>query len=71
VTSELKIVDFDQKWPDFYQKWFMLNFPVNLENHFLSKIAEWVGSKNFGLEIFELEIVDKKLDDSSSKLIRS
>ena len=44
---------------------------LNLENHFVSKIAERVGSQNFGLEIFELEIVEKKLDDSSSKLIRS
>ena len=55
----------------FLSKMIYDNFPVNLENHFVSKIAERVGSKNFGLEIFELEIVDKKLDDSSSKLIRS
>ena len=57
----------------FLSKMIYVEFSIflNLENHFVSKIAERVGSKNFGLEIFELEIVDKKLDDSSSKLIRS
>lgn len=57
----------------FLSKMIYVEFSIflNLENHFVSKIAESFGSKNFCLEIFELEIVDKKLDDSSSKLIRS
>ena len=38
-------------------------------NHCPSKTAATDWSNNF--EDFELEIVDKKLDDSSSKLIRS
>ena len=62
------MVRFLSKMARFLSKMIYDNFPVNLKNHFVSKI---VGSKNFGLEIFELEIVDKKLDDSSSKLIRS